>query len=198
MAFEIRLSRASDAEGCLAVYAPYVLSSAVSFETKPPSVEEFRRRIESISAQYPYIVCLEAGRVIGYAYAHRHKERAAYQWNAELSVYLDGAYRRRGLGRALYGALMEILRLMNVKNVYALVTSPNPASEALHEAMGFRRAGVLSKTGYKMGAWHDVIAFERAIGAVDRAPEPFIPLPCLDPRGVERALNACRRAVNAR
>ena len=109
MAFEIRLSRASDAEGCLAVYAPYVLSSAISFESEPPSVEEFRRRIESISARYPYIVCLEAGRVIGYAYAHRHKERAAYQWNAELSVYLDGAYRRRGLGRALYGALMDIL-----------------------------------------------------------------------------------------
>ena len=195
MAFEIRLSRASDAEGCLAVYAPYVLSSAVSFETKPPSVEEFRRRIESISAQYPYIVCLEAGRVIGYAYAHRHKERAAYQWNAELSVYVDKTRFRGGVGKALYGALMEILKKQNIRNVYGGVTSPNVNSEKLHEFFGFQKLGTYHRTGYKCGAWHDVTWFEKAIGEYGLEPQPLIPIQEIAPHIIADILERYSKTI---
>ena len=96
--------------------------------------------MEGIMEGYPYLVCEIDGVMAGYAYAHRYKERAAYQWDAELSVYLREDYARRGIGRAFYTALMEILKAQNVRNVYGIVTSPNPPSEALHLAWAFPSA----------------------------------------------------------
>jgi len=184
----IRLARDCDAEEILAVYAPYIKETAITFEYEVPSLEEFRRRIETISAEYPYLVCESGGKVVGYAYAHRQMQRAAYQWNAELSVYLDGAHSRRGLGKALYGALIEILRLQNVRNVYGGVTVPNAPSEALHESMGFTRLGVYHDTGYKCGAWHDVAWFERSIGEHGAEPKAFVSIRELDPNAVAQIL----------
>ena len=124
----------------------------------------------------PYLVCEIDGKIVGYAYAHRQAERAAYQWNAELSVYLDRSCTSRGLGRRLYGALMDILRLQGIRTVYGCVTVPNEKSEGLHRALGFRRLGTYRSTGYKCGAWRDVAWFEKPIAPYDQNPEPIRPV----------------------
>ena len=161
----LRQACPEDAQAVLDIYAPYIRNTNITFEYEVPSLSEFRKRMEGIMEGYPYLVCEIDGVMAGYAYAHRYKERAAYQWDAELSVYLREDYARRGIGRAFYTALMEILKEQNVRNVYGIVTSPNPPSEALHALpWASRLFGVSQKTGYKLGRWIDVSGFERPIG----------------------------------
>lgn len=169
---KLRFAAPADSGALLAIYGQYI-DTPVTFEYVLPSGEEFARRVEDISRDYPYLVCEDGGKLVGYAYAHRQMERAAYQWNAELSVYLDREYTARGLGKKLYGCLMELLRLQGVRTVYGVVTVPNEKSEGLHRAMGFHTMGVCRSTGYKSGAWHDVALFEKAIAPYDRDPAPF-------------------------
>lgn len=185
----IRPAREEDARALLAIYEPYVRETAVTFEEETPTPEEFLGRIRAVSADYPYLVCEADGAVIGYAYAHRQMERASYRWNAELSVYLERSARRRGLGTALYGALLELLRLQRIQNVYAGVTVPNPGSERLHESMGFRQLGVYRRTGYKCGGWHDVAWYEKGIGGHELGPAPFVPFRELAPEAVDTVLH---------
>ena len=185
----IRMATAADAAELLAIYGQYI-DTSITFEYTLPTLAEFTDRITGILGEYPYLVWEEDGRILGYAYAHRHMERAAYQWNAELSVYLDCSARRRGLGRRLYGALMELLTMQGVLTAHALVTSPNPASQALHEAMGFSLLAVHRLAGFKAGAWHDVLWYEKVLSP--RAPDPVPPVPCsaLPKERVEAVLEA--------
>ena len=183
----IRLARPEDSAALLSIYGQYI-RTPITFEYDLPSREEFARRISSTLERYPYLIWEEEGAVLGYAYAHPERERAAYQFNAELSIYLDRAASGRGIGRRLYSALMDLLVLQGVRTAYGVVTDPNPASEGLHQALGFRRAGVHRNTGYKDGAWYDVIWFEKALAPYDLAPAPVVPFPRLDPRAVEEIL----------
>lgn len=180
-AIQLRLATPGDSEALRAVYAPYVEGTAVSFEYEVPGADEFRRRVEEVLAFYPYLVAERAGEVVGFAYAHRHAERAAFDWNAELSVYLRADACGRGLGRRLYTTLMTLVQEQGVRNVYGLVRSPNPASERLHESLGFSLAGTWHRTGYKLGAWHDLLLYEKALPAAQEAPAapvtPFRDLP---------------------
>ena len=180
----IRFAAAADAPALLGIYGQY-MDTPITFECALPSEEAFRGRVAEYGAACPYLVWEEDGRILGYAYAHRLGERAAYQWSAELSVYLDRDSRGRGLGRRLYGALLELLRLQGVRTVYGCVTVPNPASERLHEAMGFQRTGVWHRSGHKGGAWRDGTWFERPIAAYDAAPVPVRPIGAVPP--AERA-----------
>lgn len=175
----IRFAAAKDAAELLEIYAPYVTGTTVSFEYEVPAVEEFRRRVEETSARYPYLVWEEDGALLGYAYAHPYAARPAYQWSAELTVYLRQAVSRRGLGSQLYGALMELLRLQGVRNVYGCVTAENTASVAFHHALGFREAGRFSQVGYKLGRWLDVLWLEKAI-ASGGEPQPLVSFPQVD------------------
>ena len=124
----------------LAIYAPYVRDTAITFEYEVPTAAEFGARLHHVLPEYPWLVCRAPGQVLGYAYAHRHMERAAYGWNVECSVYVLGSARGRGVGRALYGALLELLRLQGVVNAYGCIAVPNEASEALHRTTGFSDA----------------------------------------------------------
>ena len=171
---KLRLASADDAPSLLQIYAQYI-DTPVTFECALPSVQEFAGRIRSVSGDYPYLVCEENGRIAGYAYAHRQKEREAYQWNAELSIYLDGSFTSRGLGAKLYLALFALLKLQGVHTVYGGVTLPNEKSERLHASLGFRRLGVYRNTGYKCRAWHDVAWFEKEIAPYDPEPALFLP-----------------------
>ena len=117
-------------------------------------------------------------------------ERAAYQWNAELSVYLDRAARHRGLGRRLYGAVMELLRMQGILTAHALVTSPNPDSQALHEAMGFHLAATHRLAGFKAGDWHDVLWYEKELAPREMNPTPPVPLEALPQTQVVAVLEA--------
>lgn len=170
----IRFAAESDAAALLRIYGQYI-ETGVTFEYTLPTETEFRERIRDIAGEYPYLVCEDGGQIIGYAYAHRQAQRAAYQWNAELSVYLDRGHTGAGLGRRLYGLLIKLLRLQGVRTVYALVTSPNERSEKLHRGLGFRHMGTQRSAGYKSGAWRDVNWFEKAIAGYDPEPAPFLP-----------------------
>lgn len=172
-------AREEDASGLLDIYRSYI-DTPVTFECQLPTLEEFAGRIRRISREYPYLVCRLGGEPVGYAYAHRYQERAAYQWNAELSVYLSPSHTGRGIGRALYSALLEILKLQNIQNVYGIVTAPNPPSEGLHRALGFTLLGSYHGTGFKCGRWHDVQIFERQLGAHEDQPRAFLPVGQLD------------------
>lgn len=172
---KIRFAAPDDAAALLRIYAQYI-ETTITFEYTLPTEQTFSERIASISSVYPYLVCEEGGRAVGYAYAHRQMEREAYQWNAELSIYLDPSVTSKGLGRKLYGVLMEVLKLQNIKTVYGVVTQPNLKSEKLHLSMGFTRAGFFRNTGFKCGAWRDVVWFEKQIAPYEPQPEPIRPI----------------------
>lgn len=142
----IRLATLDDVEQVQAIYAPYC-ATPISFETEPPTREEMRRRMEKIRGLYPWLVCEDGGEILAYVYASQHRERAAYRWSVDTTVYVRLGRERRGVGRALYTSLLALLPLQGFVNAYAGVTLPNAASVGLHEAMGFRPVGVYRAGG---------------------------------------------------
>ncbi len=175
----IRFAQEKDAAALLEIYKQYI-DTTITFEYELPSKEEFRRRIREYSKEYPYFICTEHGKCVGYVYAHRAQERAAFQWNAELSVYLDKNYHDKGVGSILYEMMFEILAKQGVKTVYGLVTTPNPKSVKLHERTGFQLAGTYHNTGFKANQWCDLLLYEKRIGAYVDKPTPMIPLSQMD------------------
>ena len=176
----VRFATEVDAARLLAVYGQYI-DTSITFEYGLPTEAAFAARIRDITRHWPYLICEEDGQAAGYAYAHPAREREAYGWYVELSIYLDRSRTGRGLGRRLYGLLLDILRAQGVKTAMGCVTLPNPASEALHAALGFKRIGVSPRAGYKNGAWHDVIWFEKPLAPYDVPPSPTVPVRDLDP-----------------
>lgn len=166
----IRLATANDAPAIAEIYRPIVESTAISFETVAPDADEMRRRIENLSGLFPWLVCESDGVIAGYVYASRHRERAAYRWSVDTSVYVDDRFRRRGIGHALYLSLFAVLNAQGYANAFAGITLPSPASVGLHEHLGFTSVGVYRRVGYKLGAWHDVGWWQRPLGPVDIAP----------------------------
>ena len=183
-----RLAEEKDAEKILKIYAPYVKNTTITFEYDVPSVTEFENRIRKISKDYPYIVCESEGNIIGYAYAYKNMERAAYGWNAELSVYIHEDWIRYGIGRKFYNMLRKILKLQNVRNIYGVVTSPNENSEKFHDSFGFRKLGIFYNTGYKFGRWIDVIWYEKSILPHTLSPEPVRSIKEIDNIIIEKIL----------
>ncbi len=175
----IRLACAADAAALLDIYAPYVTNTAVTFEYEPPSEAEFRRRVTDTLKLFPYLVFEEDGAVLGYAYASRFKARAAYDWAVETTVYVRQGSEGRGIGRALYTRLEELLARQNVTNLNACITFPNPPSVAFHESMGYKAAARFTMCGYKLGRWWDMIWMEKFIAEHKSPPDPFVPFPDL-------------------
>ena len=169
----IRLATSADAEAIAAIYRPIVAATAISFETVPPDAAEIARRIAATLEIAPWLVYQDGSGIAGYAYGSRHRERAAYQWSVDVSVYVGEGSRRRGIGSTLYQALFPLLRLQGFYAAHAGITLPNPASVALHEAVGFRPVGIYRGVGYKLGAWHDVGWWQLSLR--DRIPEPHPP-----------------------
>ena len=148
----IREAIPADAAACAAIYAPYVTDTVISFEARPPSTTEMQRRMRSA---HLWLVTEVAGRVCGYAYASAHREREAYRWAADVAIYLDAAQRGRGLGRSLYGELIERLRERGACVLCAGVALPNAASEGLHRVMGFTEVGTYRRIAFKLDRWID-------------------------------------------
>jgi L-amino acid N-acyltransferase YncA len=151
----------ADAGRCAEIYAPYVRNTAISFEAEPPSAGEVARRIAAAQREHAWLVLEDDGGVTGYAYAGPFMSRAAYRWSATVSVYLDGARRGSGGGRALYTALLDRLARRGIRTVLAGVALPNEASEGLHRALGFEPAGTYRRVGWKLGRWHDVTWYQK-------------------------------------
>jgi phosphinothricin acetyltransferase len=145
-----------DAAACAAIYAPYVTDTVISFEEQPPTAADMRARIERYASTHAWLVAELDGAVVGFAFGCPHRERAAYRWAADVSVYIDPGAHRRGVGRALYGELFEVLAGRGVQVLCAGIGLPNEASVALHESFGFVPVGIYRRIGFKLGAWRDV------------------------------------------
>ena len=173
----IRPAQADDGAAVAAVYAPYVRETAVSFEEVPPTAQAMAERISGTLDTHPWLVAERAGEVIGYAYAGKHSQRAAYRWTVDVTVYVRDGKGRTGVGRRLYQALLATLRMPGFRSAFAEVVLPNPGSARLHEAMGFKPVGVHHDIGHKLGRWHD-IGYWR-LGLADGAAPPAEPIPFL-------------------
>lgn len=181
----IRPATVRDAPALLEIYAPYVEQTAITFEYTVPSLEDFTDRIRKTLAVYPYLVAQQDGRILGYAYASRFQQRAAYDWAVELSVYIRQDARRLGLGRQLYQALEDVLRAQNVLNVNACIAvpaQPDPyltdGSVLFHQHMGYAMVGRFHQCGYKFDRWYDMVWMEKALGPHE-TPKPIRPFPKL-------------------
>jgi Sortase and related acyltransferases len=173
----LRIAEARDAERIAEIYRPYVEKTGISFEEVAPSAEEMRGRIAKTGSAYPYLVYEEAGRVLGYAYVSRYRERAAYRWSLETSIYVDESARGRGLGRALMAALVAISRELGFMTLYAVITPPNPASFALHARFGFTPLASFPNTAYKAGRWLGVDWMQLKLREIPERPSEPIPFP---------------------
>lgn len=170
-----------DAAACAAIYRPYVVDGVASFETVAPDAGVMAARIRTCTASHAFLVAERDDAVVGFAYATTHRDRAAYRWSCDVSVYLDAAHHRRGVGRELYTALLGLLRAQGMHRVHAGITLPNASSVGLHEALGFRRIGVYEGVGHKHGAWRDVGWFQ-----LDLRPDDPRSAPPPEPLGPQR------------
>ncbi len=174
MPLQLRTAQTGDAAGVLSIYAPVVRDTAISFELEPPDEAAMASRIRETLRRWPWLVCADDGGnrppILGYAYATAHRERAAYRWCVEVSVYVHPGARRLGVARALYTALFGLLRQQGFVNAYAGITLPNAASVGVHEALGFRPVGVYHAIGFKQGRWHDVGWWELALQPQSASP----------------------------
>jgi L-amino acid N-acyltransferase YncA len=167
----LRLAELEDGAQIAAIYAPFCLETAISFETAPPDEATVRERICNVGERYPWLVAVsETGDVTGYAYAGKHRERAAYRWSADFTVYVAPAAKGRGIGTELYHALAKICRYLGYYRAFAGITLPNDASVRLHEKIGFQPIGIYRRVGFKLGKWHDV-----GWWSLDLLPEEGVP-----------------------
>lgn len=166
----------ADAAAIQAIYAPYVTDTVISFEYDVPTVETICDRIAKTLDFHPWLVYEQDGAVIGYAYAGKHRERAAYQWSSDVSVYVHPQHQRKGIGRALYTELFDLLKRQGFCNLFAGITLPNDASVGVHRAMGFEMIGMYQQVGYKFGRWHDTGWMELRLQPADHVPTPLIPI----------------------
>jgi len=154
---KIRPATEDDAQELLAIYAPYITNTTITFEDVIPSVAEFKQRIQNISKDFPYIVAEDdEEKILGYAYAHLYGPRAAYAWTVEASIYVDHNFEGHGLGTQLYQHLEAILKKQNVVNLMACITEENDNSIKFHEKFGYEKVGVFKKVGFKFNRWLDV------------------------------------------
>ena len=182
MAARIRLAGVHDAQAIAGIYRPFVERTVISFETEPPTREEMEHRISETMASHPWLVCEIGEQVAGYAYATRHRARAAYQWSVDTSVYVGENHWRLGIGRALYASLFPILAVQGFCNAFAGIALPNPGSVGLHESVGFTPIGVYDRVGYKLGAWRDVGWWQRPLTALETPPEQPLTLKAVQSR----------------
>ena len=189
----VRAAAPEDAEQLLEIYTPFVISedsslSNVSFELAAPDVEEFRQRIQDISKQFPYLVGEVNGQILGYVYCHPYRERLAYQWAVEVTIYLAPAGQGKGLGRLLYETMEKLLCLQGVTMAYSCITVGNDHSIKMHEAVGYRLIGTFTNSGYKNGQWLDTVWLEKQLKPCPKQPDNIKSWRELDPDAVAAVL----------
>ena len=163
----IRTVRESDIPDLLAIYAPYVLNTAITFEYEVPSVEEFQRRVQKTLLKYPYLVLVEEGKILGYAYASTYYDRRAYDWSVEVSIYLNQEAKGQGLGSLLYDCLEDELESRGYLRFLACIALPNDRSISLHQKRGYEQVAHFPKIGYKFGKWHDIVWMQKSLTPPD-------------------------------
>lgn len=170
----IRLANKKDASEILDIYAPYISNTSFTFETEIPSLTDFQKRIEDYLDNWPWLVCEENGKIAGYAYGTKYRERKGYQWGVESSIYIHDDYLKRGIGNAIYEALLEILKVQGFRNVYAVINLPNDRSVRFHEKCGFGFLAIYPNVGYKSGEWKNVGWWQINLNEYNLEPDPPI------------------------
>ncbi|MBL8004139.1 MAG: N-acetyltransferase [Candidatus Kapabacteria bacterium] len=173
MSFKIRLVQESDASAIAEIYRPYVEQTSISFEYEAPSPTEILQRIQNITTEYPWLVCLNGNTIIGYAYAGTHRHRTAYQWSVESAIYFSQEFHSKGLAPILYKTLFSLLQNQGFHTVLAGITTPNDKSVHFHQKMGFTHLGTYTNIGFKFGKWHDTQWYQRPLN--DYTTEPSTP-----------------------
>jgi phosphinothricin acetyltransferase len=184
----IRLAQPTDAVAILSIYAPYIRHTSLTFETKVPAVADFANRITSYVEHFPWLVYEQDGSVVGYAYASRYRERTAYQWSVECSVYIHKDHQRSGLATKLYTKLFAILKLQGFTTVYAVINLPNEPSVSLHERLGFKYFATYEKVGYKLGKWKNVGWWQLTLNEYEDEPAPPVKFSAISNVVLERLL----------
>lgn len=169
----IRLAEPEDYPAILEIYKPYIDETTITFETENPTESEFVRRMSDIAKTYPILVLEQDEVILGYAYATTFKPRTAYQWTAETVIYLDKRKTNRGLGKPLYLALIEVLRLQGICQGLAVITSENEYSIVFHSRLGFVSSARLEKSGFKFGKWLDVEWMQMRFSELPDDPKPI-------------------------
>jgi len=187
----IRSAEESDALALAAIYAPYVRDTAVSFEIEPPTAEIMRQRIAGTLETHPWLVADHGGDTVGFAYAGKHSQRAAYRWTVDVTVYVTATRRHIGVCRALYAVLLDVLRRQGFRSAFAEIVLPNPGSVRLHETAGFRPVGIHHDIGFKLGGWRD-IGYWR-LGLAEGAAPPGEPIPFAVFRDTPECVDALRQ-----
>ncbi|MCM1100359.1 MAG: GNAT family N-acetyltransferase [Clostridium sp.] len=176
---QLKTATPEDAPGLLSVYAPYVENTVITFEYELPTAEEFAARVRHTLERYPWLTATDGNGILGYAYASPFKDRAAYAWSAETSIYVREDVKGQGIGSALYRALESVLYRQRVCNLCACIAHPHPESELFHQRFGYRQTAHFHRSGYKNGRWIDMIWMEKELYPHKTPPEPFIPFPLI-------------------
>jgi phosphinothricin acetyltransferase len=184
----IRIATTDDSESILKIYAPYIENTSYTFETEVPTIDSFKKRISSYLQSWPWLVCEIDGVIAGYAYGARHRERVAYQWSIECSVYVHDDHQRRGVARALYTALINIFRLQGFRNLYAVINLPNDKSVSFHENLGFEYFATYKNVGYKLGRWKNVGWWQLQLNQYSPEPEPPVKFSEIKMKEIENIL----------
>ena len=171
----IRAAEEADAAAIAAIYAPYVQNTAISFEIEPPTTEIMAQRIARTLETHPWLVADCNGQILAYTYSGNHRERPAYRWTVDTTIYVDTTAHHRGIGRTLYRVLLSMLRHQCFRSAFAEIVLPNEGSVRLHESLGFKPVGIHKDIGFKLGRWHN-IGYWR-MGLAEPTPSPCEPLP---------------------
>lgn len=189
MNIKFRLAQLSDAEDLLKIYAPYVKNTDITYEYEVPSIDEFKRRMENVLSKFPYIVAIVDDKIAGYVYASTFRQRVAYNWGLETSIYIMEQFQGNHLGEKLYKILEAILQKQNITNLYASITYPNPQSIMFHTKMGYKKIAHFTKCGYKAGKWLDMIFMEKMINKHYIPAKKIIYLPDMPKNEIDEILD---------
>ena len=174
MTHKIEIAKKENSTDIKNIYSHYILNTTFSFEYVVPTRLEFEKRITNTLNFFPYLVYKIDGQIVGYAYAGKHAERAAYGYNATISVYVDKSFTGKKIGVRLYNSVLEILALQNIINVYAIISGGNNHSIAMHEKIGFENVATFKNTGYKNGQWIDLVWLQKTLNTYSTPPKEVV------------------------
>ena len=194
----IRIAEANDAAAILKIYAPYIENTSFTFETEVPSLLAFEERIRTYLQNWPWLVCEINGMIAGYAYGAKYRERVAYQWCVESSVYIHDDFQRTGVGKALYSALIEIVKMQGFANLYAVINLPNERSVSFHESMGFEYFATYKNVGYKLGRWKNVGWWQLQLNDYVMEPKAPVKFSEMDQQVIDRVFQSALKHLKAR
>lgn len=194
---KIRFAEENDSSEILDIYTPYILNTPITFEYERPNENEFKNRITQTKKVYPYLVCTIDNKIIGYAYASQYKNRKAYDYTAEISIYIKEGYKGKHIGQNLYMALIDILKIQNFQLLYACITvHPTLKSSEFHKKLGFKEIGLFEKSGFKGGNWYDTAWYSLEIGDFKHSPNKITAIDKINKEELNKIFKKYEEAIN--